>query len=266
VEKSFCIANGDLLKIDDLRTAPIFMLNDYVFDDLRLYNTKTLCLGMHVKRIQEAIELKHKKLPQKFTTEILDRRIRSLLNVNKVYKGGICRLLVYWQLFPEQSEPQFCIFTEPLESLEYEFPTQGVMLEMNHLDTEISNIPRFVAYKPLTDKATCDFYKNGRLYSTENQDILLLRNEKIFVVENTLPFTSYFVEHLIRKKWEITRVPYFTQDDFYNCTEILLCNQFIGIQWVRRIYHSAEPQNFKSFGTTHTRKIWGELASAIEEM
>lgn len=266
MEKKFCIANGDLVKIDELRSAPIFMLNDYVTDILRLYNTKTLCLGMHIKNIQAAMAIKHKNLPPEFTAEYLDRRIRSLLNVNNVYKGGYCRLLVYWQTFPEQTEPHFCIFTEPLESVDYKFNTKGYILEMRDLQTEIFQYIPLTSQTETPETLICEFDKHGKTYAAGNHDIILIHDTQLTVCETTLPFTTYFLSYLARNQWKIKKVPYFTKQDFDECTEICICNQFSGIQWIRRLYHTEHSEQYASFATKQAQKLFAELATAVTEM
>lgn len=266
MDKKFCIANGDLVKIEELRTAPIFTLNDYVTDILRLHNTKTLCLGMHIKNIQKAMELKHKKLPKEFTVDYIDRSIRRLLNVNKVYKGGACRLLVYWQTFPEPTEPQFCIFTEPLDSVDYKFNTKGYILEMSDLQTEMTQLIPFTTQTDAPETIVCPFDKYGKSYATGNQDIIILHDNQLTVCETTLPFTTYFLSYLARNQWNIKKVPCFTKQDFDDCTEICICNQFIGVQWIRRLYHATNNEQYISFATKHAQKLFGELSAAVEEM
>lgn len=266
MEKKFCILNGELRKIDELRTSPLFVLNDYVIDNIRLYNTKPLCLGMHIRNMQEAMHKKHRPIPEKFTTQHIERRIGSLLNVNNVYKGGVCVLLIFWQTFPTATQPQYCIFVEPLESLEYTFNIKGYELQLGRATTEIKRDIPFAKCENENTVVDCSIDSNGYLYSAGNHDIIMIRDMEIIVGKTLLPFTSYVVNRLVRDGWSVCNVPHFCRSDFDTCTEILLCDQFIGIQWARRFFDKEDPSEFKSLPAMQAKNIYKEMVAAIDDM
>lgn len=266
MNKNFCIFNGELVKISELNNAPVFAINESTQEDIRLYNTKPLCLGRHVQQIEERLLAKEIPIPEKFTVGNLDRYIHRLLNVNKVYKGGICTLLVFQKTFPEKSESQFCIFISPLPELEYSFNKKGIALDFADEDKEfISYTPNslFIENENLT--TTCKFYKSGHLFSTDLGDILIIKNEEIHVVERLLPLTSYFIDYLARKNWDIKRHPYLTKKLICESSEILLCSSFIGVHWVRRVTNNSNAEGL-SYGYKHAKQLFEELNDLLNEL
>ncbi len=264
--KIWCILNGEHAKIEDLQTAPIFAINDFVSENIRLYDTKPLCLGSHMENIQQRLLEKNQSIPEKFTEDRVDRYIHSLLNINKVYKNGVCKLLVFWQTFPEQTKPQFCIFTEPLDSFDYNFSTSGFTLEFTDLDIELTHYNLTNCNPQSTETEPIYFDKKGKAFSTQNHDIILIKDEKLIVGKQSQPFTKILASYLLRQNWNIEFVPYFEKNDFLQSDEILLCDQFIGIQWIRRLFNKNTPDDYKSFATKQAKKISLEITNAIKEM
>ncbi len=266
MDKNFCIFNGELVKISELNNAPVFAINESVKEDIRLYNTKPLCLGRHVQYMGEMLQAKEIAVPKKFTVANLDRYIHRLLNVNKVYKGGICTLLVFQQTFPEKAESQFCIFISPLEELEYSFNKKGI--DINFIDVHeefLSYTPNslFVAIDILN--VPCLFDKNGHSFSTKLGDVLVLKNEEIHIGERLQPFTTYFIDYLTRKNWDITKHPYLTKKLISESSEILLCSPFIGLYWVRRITDESKSESL-SYGYKYAKQLFEELDDFLKEL
>ncbi|MCQ2959464.1 MAG: hypothetical protein MJ198_04660 [Bacteroidales bacterium] len=266
MDKPFCILNGEIEKIANLNLAPIFAINDFVSDNIRLYNTKALCLGSHIQNIKNQLEKKGKVVPEKFSTENLERYIPRLLNINKVYKGGICKLLIFWQTFPEQTEAQFIIFIDPLDFIDYEFNTQGFKLEFCNIQQEFYDYTLTNCIPNQDETERIFFDKYGKAFSSINNDIILLKDNTLIVGESTLPITSSFINFLSRKNWEIVRIPFFKKEDFYNSSEIMICNQFSGIQWIKRTYEQENANQYKSFATFQAKNLETELMNAIKEM
>lgn len=264
MDKNFCIYNGELVKISELNNAPIFAINESVKEDIRLYNTKPLCLGRHVQHIEEMLLAKDIALPKKFTVAYLDRYIHRLLNVNKVYKGGICTLLVFRQTFPEKTEPQFCIFISPLEELEYRFNKKGIDINFIDVNEEfLSYTPNSLFVEIDTLNVACIFDKNDHTFSTKLGDVIIFKNEEVHIGERLQPFTTYFIDYLTRKKWNITRHPYLTKKLISESSEILLCSSVIGIHWVGRITYKSESI---SYGYKYAKQLFEELDNFLKEL
>ena len=85
----FCILNGEIEKISTLKTAPIFVLNDAEKEDIRLYDTKPLCIGLHIQnliaRLQRTAE--RQILIRKHRVELLEQRLAAC-NPERIYKMG----------------------------------------------------------------------------------------------------------------------------------------------------------------------------------
>lgn len=241
------------------------MVNDFVLDNIRLFNTKPLCLGMHIQNLVEKLELKQQEIPEKFTHENLDRYIHSLLNVNKVYKNGMCQIVVFWQKYPDITPPEFCIFTEPMETNISDFGTNGFILEFFKSYTENTNYFPTESTLQTSEVIPCNIDKYGNIYSAGSNDLLVLRDNQIIVCEKLQPFTTYLIEYLARKNWPIVKIPSFTVQDISESSEILFCNPFNGIQWIRRIRnHNSE--KYSSYGVKYAKTISQELNLAMREM
>jgi len=266
VDKNFCIFNGELVKISELNNAPVFAINESIQEDIRLYNTKALCLGRHVQHIEEMLLEKGIAVPEKFTVAKLDRFIHRLLNVNKVYKGGICTLLVFRQTFPQKSESQFCIFVSPLEELEYSFNKNGIALNFTDVRKEfIIYTPNSIFVELESLNATCQFDKNGHSFSSDLGDVIIIKNEEIHIGQRLQPFTTYFIDYLSRKNWDIKRHPFLTKKLISESSEILICGSFIGVYWVRRITNDSNSEII-SYGYKYAKQLFEELNEFIKEL
>ena len=268
----FCILNGEIEKISTLKTAPIFVLNDAEKEDIRLYDTKPLCIGLHFQNLVARLQQKNVAIPEKFTKERIDRYVSRLLNVNKVFRGGVCTLLVFWQQFPETTQPQFCIFIEPLDRAKFTFNEVGLKLGFKEIYSErqpyipVSIFSANEEYAQNVD-ALCRIDRLGHSYTTDKGDLLLIKDTVIHVCENMLPFTTYFTEYLSRnKKWTIVKHLRFVGKDIYDSSEVLLCSSFVGLQWVSHVYSPMSVSDAHVYGFRYAKELFFEMERAIEQM
>lgn len=253
--KNFCILNGELERIDSLNVAPVFIINDFVKEDLRLYDTRPLCLSLHVSNVIARLQAKNVDIPECCTSVKIDRYISRLLNVNKVYKGGICTILLYWQKFPELTKPQLCIFIKPLESLEYVFNLRGVELTFTSSkkeDNYVAESQYLVAEEQI--RTTISFDKLGYGYVTPYGDVFAIRDNVIHVIDRLQPISTLFVDFITKKGWVIKKHSHITQDMILHSTEVVLCGTFIGIHWVSRIYYGEEEPLI--LGYSHAKSLY----------
>ncbi len=262
MEKKFCIYNDELTKIETLNTAPIFTINDYERTDIRLYDTHPLFLSLHIQDIHQKLESKGIAAPQRLTAANIDHQIHRLLNVNKVYKGGVCTLLVFWQKFPTHTEPAYCIFIKPLELLQYNFSTRGTELIYQ---SEQASIYPFEPNKTYSDEesyvATCAINLNGDVQGTNRGDLLVIHDGIIHINDKTEPITTLFTEFLARNQWEIQRHKGIPRSLVVQSTEIVHCGTFLGVQWINKLTVNQEESRILEYD--NTKKIVKEFEAFI---
>lgn len=263
MEKNFCIYNNEITKIETLNTAPIFAINDYERTDIRLYNTHPLFLASHLQNICENMKKKGVTIPQQLTFANIDHQIHRVLNVNKVYKGGVCTLLVFWQKFPTQSEPAYCIFVKPLETLQYNFSTRGTELTYQ---SESATIYPFVPNSTYSEQeetfsTNCIINAKGDVMGTDRGDLLVIANDTIHLHEKTEPITTIFAEHLACNQWKTQRHNGIPQDIVANSQEIIHCGTFIGVQWINKL--TINNDEGRILGYDYTKQIVKEFTTFI---
>lgn len=209
------------------------------------------------------IEQKGVAIPSQLTVENIDHQIHRLLNVNKVYKGGICTLLVYWQTFPLQSEPNYCIFVEPLEQLQYIFSTRGVELTYNDTIAPINSFIPNTIYKEQDETylTSCAINQDGSILRTDKGDLLIIKDGTVHINENTEPITTVFTEYLARRnQWSIQKHNGIPKETVKDCQEIVHCGTFFGLQWINKLTYNNESRILEY---DYTKQIVTEFTTFI---
>ncbi|HPM13382.1 MAG TPA: hypothetical protein PK734_07815 [Bacteroidales bacterium] len=87
----FYIEQGELHKIDSISKHGMQAFTNalHIHEQIRLYNTVPLFLDQHLERITKTLQTYTIAIPNNFDNERIQRYITRLLNVNKVYKGGV---------------------------------------------------------------------------------------------------------------------------------------------------------------------------------
>lgn len=266
--KNFCIYNNELTKIETLNKAPIFVVNECEKEDIRLYNTRPFCLSAHVENICKRLKKRNVEIPNAITTQNIDHQIHRLLNVNKVYKGGFCQLLVFWQIYPEKSSVNYCLFVSPLDEEKYFFNREGLVIQINTTTKTIQTTDRISSFNLAEDNIfTCNCDNSDRISDIEGADILFLQNDTIFVTDNTLPFTKLYVSFLERNSWKVSRKEFLTKNDLLQCNDIVLCSSFIGLQWVSKVLYCENSTIATSYHSyDYARTLHAEMQKFITEL
>ena len=268
MKKNFCIYNNELTKIETLNTAPIFVVNECEKEDIRLYDTRPFCLSAHIENICKRLKDRNVEIPNAITVKNIDHQIHRLLNVNKVYKGGFCQLIIFWQIYPEKNIPQYCLFVAPLDEMQYSFNREGLVIQIDTLTKNIQVADRISKFSLSEEKIfTCNCDNTGRLSDIEGADILFSQDNTIFVTNNTLPFTRLYVSFLERNGWNVARKDFFTKSDLLQCNDIVLCSSFIGLQWVSKVLYSENGTIATSVHSyDYARKLHAEMQKFILEL
>ena len=266
--KNFCIYNDELTKIETLNTAPIFVVNECEKEDIRLYDTRPFCLSTHIENICKRLKNRNVEVSNAITVKNIDHQIHRLLNVNKVYKGGICQLIVFWQIYPEKTAQNYCLFISPLDEMQYFFNREGLVIQINTTSKIVQQSARISVCNIPQDKMfSCDCNNTGKLSYIDGADILFLQKDTIFCTNNLLPFTEMYVYFLERNGWNVTRKDFFTKSDLLQCNDIVLCSSFIGLQWVSKVLHSENGTISSSYHSyDYARTLHAEMQKFITEL
>lgn len=274
--RNFCILNGELEKIEKLQLVSPFVENETISRYIRLYNTCALCLRQHVSKIEETAALLRITLHTKFDFEHISRYVTKLLDINKVYKGGVCRILVFWNTnHPETS--QFAIFVTPLEQLGYQFNMRGLTIGLNSIikvreplypcqysgNSSLLNSMRIHSFDNAF--AMCYFTNNQEIVGISQGNLAYIKDDEIHICKNnfTEPFADFFFEYLRIKKWKIIDSEFFLRQNLFNCDEMFLIGQFVGLQWITKIRDANNEE--KTFSFKHAKNLFTELQSFINE-
>lgn len=271
--KNFCILNGELENIDKLHICPPFVHTESIRQTIRLYDTVALCLAQHLQRMQTVADYLNIQLPENFDTEHVRRYIYRLLNVNKVYLAGCCELIIFW--YAGTNTTQFAILIQPIEPREYQFNNVGLKIGI------CGNIRIDEPYFP------CSYSKHSlhedllRIHSIESTDAMCYLDEKkeilttskgnvVYIEDDTLhvtineftePFSLGFFEHIKRNGWKIEEHTTIQKEHLFNCKELFLVGQFIGLQWICRT--TDENGKASSFSYKQAKNLFFELQKFV---
>lgn len=274
--RNFCILNGELENIDKLQLVSPFVENETISQYIRLYNTCALCLHQYVTKIEETASQLHITLHAKFDFEHISRYVTKLLDINKVYKGGICRIMVFWDTkHPETS--QFVIFVTPLELLGYQFNVRGLSIGLNSIiktreplypcqysgNNSLPNLLRIHSFENVF--AMCYFSNNQEIVGVSQGNLAYINDDEIHICRNyfTEPFVEFFFDYLQTKKWKIVDSESFFKQNLFKCDEMFLIGQFVGLQWISKIQSNTNEEKFFSF--KHAKNLFGELQTFVAE-
>jgi branched-subunit amino acid aminotransferase/4-amino-4-deoxychorismate lyase len=256
----FCIIDNQITKISDSHMSldNVFGMFDSLVETVRLYNTKPLFIDEHIAKMEETMDVLSFPYPNNFSVANVSRQITRLLNVNKVYKGGICKICVFRKasIFSHEetdAQSQFVVFVDSLEEREFEFNTKGISLAL---------IPSVVIQKPylytmysahmltqrkipvLLQKTGADalafFTEYQQIFHTSAGDIFYVKNAEVYcpnVEINTFrhPLTNYVIDILKQQGIAVHEVENMFVDDVVCADEVFVTHPISGIRWVVRV-------------------------------
>lgn len=248
----FYILNGEVEKREEFSyNFHSFMNTPYgIYTDIRLVNTTPLYLKEHIFLLEEHLKLLNIDFPRKLQFNKLETYIYRLLNINKIYKGGLCRLLVLQN--HQSSVPDFFLYNEKLEHDYYTIKEKGFMVDI--LKSNYKKKDDYSGLKhniDLLSSLAGDFCKKKQLDSciilNELSHICEAFHGNIFFVKDMNIYTPSLNEgckqEIIREKIIETALEngFSVYDDsIIKKGEILLADEIFiasdigGIEWVQR--------------------------------
>lgn len=296
MKKQFYIFEGELLPCSE-NSASNFPAHSHeiVSERVRLYNTKPLFLEEHVQHLQQSLEKVFLPMPAFATLERLSRYITRLLNVNKVYKGGIATLHVIAQaenyMFGERSQTvvneqsrtvvsersrtaQLAITITALPELSYTFNNTGLhilhssefmlpqpfMHSTYNCNSAVWNIAsRYVHFNNYDIATLCN--SHNYIETTTAGQLVYMKNNCLTIVGNlpVNPLFEQFLQFLIRENYSISYNKQCTLIDLENATDVFIFNIADGIRWVSRINNSV-------YGFKYTKDLHVLLVRFMQEL
>lgn len=272
---TFYILNGEIEKLESLtkKGFEVFSIQNSVHETIRLHDTKPLFLTEHLDHIRNTLQILQLAPPTYFDNQRISRYITRLLNVNKVYKGGICTIV----LFEKNNQTHCAIFIESIQDLDFTYNLDGYKLGIDsslcigppYLQSEcsthsfVSQIAKTIIAKNDID-AVCYLTINNSIIHSSEGDIFYC-NEDVFHIisagKNHLrnPLTDFLISELKKKGYKIKETTVCSENDLLRADEIFLVNHITGIRWVSRI-------NDTFFGFKHSKKIFHLLVKSIEQL
>ena len=255
------IIDGDTIGFNQLKRG--FNFGDGLFETIRVFNGKIICLDAHFNRISSGLEVLKIKQNYSFNQNSLERYINELLLYKNIKYGGKVKVYIFraglGTYKPETNQMSFVVEAMDLEQNKYVLNKKGFLVDIYHEYSKTVN--------------QLSFFKtsNSLLYvlaavtaSENNLDDLFIVNQKSEIIESsnsnvfflkedvllTPPLNSGCIEGVMRI--EVIRAAKdlginvlesnVYQEDLEKSREIFLTNVISGIRWVggykkRRFYN-----------------------------
>ena len=245
------IIDGDTIGFNQLKRG--FNFGDGLFETIRVFNGKIICLDAHFNRISSGLDVLKIKQNYSFNQNSLERYINELLLYKNIKYGGKVKVYIFraglGTYKPETNQMSFVVEAMDLEQNKYVLNKKGFLVDIYHEYSKTVN--------------QLSFFKtsNSLLYvlaavtaSENNLDDLFIVNQKSEIIESsnsnvfflkedvllTPPLNSGCIEGVMRI--EVIRAAKdlginvlesnVYQEDLEKSREIFLTNVISGIRWV----------------------------------
>jgi len=279
----FFIHNGEIEKVSEFKVPANIALGggDSIRETIRLYNTKPLFLSEHLSNLRDTMDLVNMGYPKDFSLEKISRYILRLLNVNKVYKGGVCKIVVYRNadVFERinANNINFALFIEALPQLEFDFNTKGLRLKLipsviilkpnlysmysAHMFTQNKNVGNIQ-----NSNFDCiGFYnEDGSVFHTSMGDLFFVTKGVFHTPSEVVnsfrhPLSSYIIQELQKLEYVIKEMHVVSNEAILQADEIFLVHPIYGIQWVVKC-------NNNTYKYTITKTIYSIVGEGLKQI
>lgn len=259
----FYILQGELHKIEDLNKhgVEVYANTTYVYEYIRLYNTTALFLEQHIQRVTSTLQSYMIPLPEHIENQRIQRYITRLLNVNKVYKGGICTLMIV----PSKDSKiwECALFIDAIETAEFTFNTEGwhmgIFSECKQSYPFTPSVCscnsswQFIAHqlqKKHSLHAVSIVNEQNNLLGSSQGDVLFFNNSTIHVISTSiLPLTKATIAIARKLGYSIIEQKTATAKELMQADEVCILHPIHGIRWVSKVDDTV-------FGCKHVKKLW----------
>ena len=245
------IIDGDTIGFNQLKRG--FNFGDGLFETIRVFNGKIICLDAHFNRISSGLEVLKIKQNYSFNQNSLERYINELLLYKNIKYGGKVKVYIFraglGTYKPETNQMSFVVEAMDLEQNKYVLNKKGFLVDI------------YSEYSKTVNQLSFFKTSNSLLYvlasvtaSENNLDDLFIVNQKSEIIESsnsnvfflkedvllTPPLNSGCIEGVMRI--EVIRAAEdlginvlesnVYKEDLEKSREIFLTNVISGIRWV----------------------------------
>jgi branched-chain amino acid aminotransferase len=245
------IIDGDTIGFNQLKRG--FNFGDGLFETIRVFNGKIICLDAHFNRISSGLEVLKIKQNYSFNQNSLERYINELLLYKNIKYGGKVKVYIFraglGTYKPETNQMSFVLEAMDLEQNKYVLNKKGFLVDI------------YSEYSKTVNQLSFFKTSNSLLYvlaavtaSENNLDDLFIVNQKNEIIESsnsnvfflkedvllTPPLNSGCIEGVMRI--EVIRAAKdlginilesnVYKEDLEKSREIFLTNVISGIRWV----------------------------------
>ncbi|OQA96994.1 MAG: 4-amino-4-deoxychorismate lyase [Bacteroidetes bacterium ADurb.Bin217] len=266
----FYIEQGELHKIDSISKHGMQAFTNalHIHEQIRLYNTVPLFLDQHLERITKTLQTYTIAIPNNFDNERIQRYITRLLNVNKVYKGGVCSIHIFPDM--EQTSWRFALFIDALPKPEFSFNTNGWHAVLNQ--TCMQTMPytpsicswhmawQFTAQRIQTQQhidAVCFVNEHNQIVGSSQGDIVLCNDTQVQIISLFPSPLAHYIAHLLEKNsYSVSINTSIAPKQLELADEIFIINPIDGIRWVSKYNNSI-------YRCIQTKKMWQILVKQL---
>ncbi|MDB9990064.1 aminotransferase class IV [Flavobacteriales bacterium] len=245
------IIDGDTIGFNQLKRG--FNFGDGLFETIRVFNGKIICLDAHFNRISSGLDVLKIKQNYSFNQNSLERYINELLLYKNIKYGGKVKVYIFraglGTYKPETNQMSFVVEAMDLEQNKYVLNKKGFLVDI------------YSEYSKTVNQLSFFKTSNSLLYvlaavtaSENNLDDLFIVNQKSEIIESsnsnvfflkedvllTPPLNSGCIEGVMRI--EVIRAAKdlginvlesnVYEEDLEKSREIFLTNVISGIRWV----------------------------------
>ena len=245
------IIDGDTIGFNQLKRG--FNFGDGLFETIRVFNGKIICLDAHFNRISSGLDVLKIKQNYSFNQNSLERYINELLLYKNIKYGGKVKVYIFraglGTYKPETNQMSFVVEAMDLEQNKYVLNKKGFLVDIyNEYSKTVNQLSFFKTSNSL-------LYVLAAVTASENNlDDLFIVNQKSEIIESsnsnvfflkedvllTPPLNSGCIEGVMRI--EVIRAAKdlginvlesnVYEEDLEKSREIFLTNVISGIRWV----------------------------------
>jgi len=261
LSNSYILLNGNF----HTQTGTIFNIynralqyGDCITETIHTCADRLCFVDRHLKHLRDAMKIAMMNIPEKFfnTNKIFSQEISKLLTRNRTFKGSTLKIKVFRSSIASNpninDNIEYVIYSHQLESLGYEFNTNGLKLGMltgTHVaptimsgyDTHDNAIIKVIAKKKcikdkLNDMILVNF--DGNIVETAHLGNIFLIQDKIL---KTPPLSdgclgdvmrSIILETAAKNGYSVVYDSHITEEDIKKAEEMFVASTEIGIKWV----------------------------------
>lgn len=247
LQNKFYIKNGEIEKKEAFRntfeefTHPSFLY----YTDIRLINTVPVFLKEHIDALKSYSENLLIEFPQKINDQKISALISRLLNINKVYKGGIARLVIEIRA---NVVCNYYLTIEKIDDLFFEISDVGQKTDLFELRNSKYSFNSVKIYSDYNDCLfdnfctsnnldSCIVECDGNVTDASSGNLFVLKNNNVCIPSVDISKGGKIcseVIFLLEQNGFVLDFSRCNADILLNADELFIINNIKGIQWIQQ--------------------------------